>query len=110
MHTFVWIHTVIRLEYVTGTKLLFFVETVYHSLPLLPAPTQILELVTLPGIVSCVLSLLCGGLNLLRGVHAIESILQVAYSLLKQDSQFTLSWFSTDSPEELYWIWQIWVK
>lgn len=42
-----------------------------------PAPTQMLEPVTLPGIVSCVLSVLCGGLNLLRGVHAIESILQV---------------------------------
>ncbi|XP_070771170.1 vesicle-trafficking protein SEC22a [Enoplosus armatus] len=42
----------------------------------LPAPTQMLEPVTLSGIVSCVLSVLCGGLNLLRGVHAIESILQ----------------------------------
>lgn len=41
------------------------------------APTQMLEPVTLPGIVSCVLSVLCGGLNLLRGVHAIESVLQV---------------------------------
>ncbi|XP_014882147.1 vesicle-trafficking protein SEC22a-like [Poecilia latipinna] len=41
------------------------------------APTQMLEPATLPGIVSCVLSVLCGGLNLLRGVHAIESILQV---------------------------------
>ncbi|CAL8267540.1 unnamed protein product [Lota lota] len=40
------------------------------------APTQMLEPVTLPGIVSCMLSVLCGGLNLLRGVHAIESILQ----------------------------------
>ncbi|KAM6986307.1 vesicle-trafficking protein SEC22a isoform 1-T2 [Aplochiton taeniatus] len=40
------------------------------------APTQTLEAVTLPGIVSCVLSVLCGGLNLLRGVHAIESVLQ----------------------------------
>ncbi|XP_056436245.1 vesicle-trafficking protein SEC22a [Gadus chalcogrammus] len=40
------------------------------------APTQMLDPVTLPGIVSCVLSVLCGGLNLLRGVHAIESILQ----------------------------------
>ncbi|KAG7240330.1 hypothetical protein INR49_026901 [Caranx melampygus] len=40
------------------------------------SPTQMLEPVTLPGIVSCVLSVLCGGLNLLRGVHAIESILQ----------------------------------
>ncbi|KAG7463892.1 hypothetical protein MATL_G00181490 [Megalops atlanticus] len=40
------------------------------------APNQMLEPVTLAGIVSCVLSLLCGGLNLLRGVHAIESILQ----------------------------------
>lgn len=40
------------------------------------APTQMLQPVTLPGIVSCVLSILCGGLNLLRGVHAIESILE----------------------------------
>ncbi|KAJ8255432.1 hypothetical protein GJAV_G00204810 [Gymnothorax javanicus] len=40
------------------------------------APNQVLEPVTLPGIVSCVLSLLCTGLNLLRGVHAIESIIQ----------------------------------
>lgn len=40
------------------------------------APTLTLEAVTLPGIVSCVLSVLCGGLNLLRGVHAIESVLQ----------------------------------
>lgn len=40
------------------------------------APTQVLEPVSLPGIVSCVLSVLCGGLNLLRGVHAIESVLQ----------------------------------
>lgn len=36
-----------------------------------------LEPVTLAGVVSCVLSLLCGGLNLLRGVHAMESVLQV---------------------------------
>uniref|UniRef100_W5M3H4 SEC22 homolog A, vesicle trafficking protein n=1 Tax=Lepisosteus oculatus TaxID=7918 RepID=W5M3H4_LEPOC len=40
------------------------------------APNQMLEPVTLAGIVSCLLSLLCGGLNLIRGVHAIESILQ----------------------------------
>ncbi|XP_023682723.1 vesicle-trafficking protein SEC22a [Paramormyrops kingsleyae] len=40
------------------------------------APNQMLEPVTLAGVVSCVLSLLCGGLNLLRGVHAIESVLQ----------------------------------
>ncbi|MGH0152641.1 UNVERIFIED_CONTAM: hypothetical protein FKN15_047212 [Acipenser sinensis] len=40
------------------------------------APNQMLEPVTLAGIVSCVLSLLCGSLNLIRGVHAIESILQ----------------------------------
>ncbi|XP_053732116.1 vesicle-trafficking protein SEC22a [Synchiropus splendidus] len=40
------------------------------------APTQLLEPVTLPGIISCVLSVLCGGVNLLRGVHAIESVLQ----------------------------------
>lgn len=40
------------------------------------APTLQLEPVSLPGVVSCVLTVLCGGLNLLRGVHAIESILQ----------------------------------
>ncbi|XP_072300184.1 vesicle-trafficking protein SEC22a [Eucyclogobius newberryi] len=40
------------------------------------APTQMLEPASLSGIVSCVLTVLCGGLNLLRGVHAIESILQ----------------------------------
>lgn len=38
-----------------------------------------LEPPTLPGIVSCMLCVLCGGLNLLRGVHAIESILQVRH-------------------------------
>ncbi|XP_062463070.1 vesicle-trafficking protein SEC22a isoform X2 [Pezoporus occidentalis] len=37
---------------------------------------QRLEPVTLPGIVSFVLSLLCGALNLIRGFHAIESLLQ----------------------------------
>ncbi|KAK1165898.1 vesicle-trafficking protein SEC22a [Acipenser oxyrinchus oxyrinchus] len=41
------------------------------------APNQMLEPVTLAGIVSCVLSLLCGSLNLIQGVHAIESILQM---------------------------------
>ncbi|KAK6309952.1 hypothetical protein J4Q44_G00198330 [Coregonus suidteri] len=40
------------------------------------APSQQLEPVCLPGVVSCVLSILCGGLNLLRGVHAIESVMQ----------------------------------
>ncbi|XP_010878029.1 vesicle-trafficking protein SEC22a [Esox lucius] len=40
------------------------------------APSQRLEPVTLSGIVSCMLSILCGGLNLLRGVHAIESVMQ----------------------------------
>lgn len=38
---------------------------------------QMLEANTLSGIVACVLSVLCGALNLLRGVHAIESVLQV---------------------------------
>lgn len=38
-----------------------------------------LEPVNLPGIVACVLSILCGALNLLRGVHAIESIMQVNF-------------------------------
>ncbi len=41
------------------------------------ASNQMLEAVTLSGIVACVLSVLCGALNLLRGVHAIESVLQV---------------------------------
>ncbi|XP_056119145.1 vesicle-trafficking protein SEC22a isoform X2 [Rhinichthys klamathensis goyatoka] len=40
------------------------------------APNQMLEAVTLSGIVACILSVLCGALNLLRGVHAIESVLQ----------------------------------
>ncbi|KTG03919.1 hypothetical protein cypCar_00001990 [Cyprinus carpio] len=40
------------------------------------APNQMLEAITLSGIVACVLSVLCGALNLLRGVHAIESVLQ----------------------------------
>lgn len=55
------------------TKLFF----VLLFFPPLSAPTQLLEPPTLPGIVSCMLCVLCGGLNLLRGVHAIESILQV---------------------------------
>ncbi|XP_072469880.1 vesicle-trafficking protein SEC22a isoform X2 [Notamacropus eugenii] len=37
---------------------------------------QRLEPVTLPGIVAFILSLLCGALNLIRGFHAIESLLQ----------------------------------
>ena len=57
--------------------MVFCADRVVLPLSLFPAPTQMLEPVTLPGIVSCVLSVLCGGLNLLRGVHAIESILQV---------------------------------
>lgn len=52
---------------------------VFLSSFLLSAPTQMLEPPTLPGIVSCMLCVLCGGLNLLRGVHAIESILQVRH-------------------------------
>ncbi|KAJ8012354.1 hypothetical protein DPEC_G00041830 [Dallia pectoralis] len=40
------------------------------------AHSQQLEPVSLSGIVSCILSVLCGGLNLLRGVHAIESVMQ----------------------------------
>ncbi|MEE6515101.1 hypothetical protein FKM82_023604 [Ascaphus truei] len=39
-------------------------------------PHQRLEPLTLTGIVSFLLSLLCAGLNLIRGVHAIESLLQ----------------------------------
>lgn len=46
------------------------------------APHQRLEPVTLPGIVSFVLSLLCGALNLIRGFHAIESLLQVLYMFM----------------------------
>ncbi|NWR69221.1 SC22A protein, partial [Centropus unirufus] len=40
------------------------------------APLQDLEPATLPGFVSFMLSLLCGVLNLIRGFHAIESLLQ----------------------------------
>ncbi|XP_075789239.1 vesicle-trafficking protein SEC22a isoform X3 [Pelodiscus sinensis] len=40
------------------------------------APHQRLEAITMPGIVSFILSLLCGALNLIRGFHAIESLLQ----------------------------------
>ncbi|XP_072841316.1 vesicle-trafficking protein SEC22a isoform X2 [Pogona vitticeps] len=39
-------------------------------------PHQRLGPVTLSGIVSFVLSLLCGALNLIRGFHAVESLLQ----------------------------------
>ncbi|XP_068458171.1 vesicle-trafficking protein SEC22a [Clinocottus analis] len=47
-----------------------------HTASKYKAPSQVLQPVSLAGVVSCVLCLLCGGLNLLRGVHAIESILQ----------------------------------
>ncbi|XP_063285262.1 vesicle-trafficking protein SEC22a [Pelobates fuscus] len=40
------------------------------------APHQRLEPLTLAGIISVLLSLLCAGLNLIRGFHAIESLLQ----------------------------------
>ncbi|XP_038600414.1 vesicle-trafficking protein SEC22a [Tachyglossus aculeatus] len=40
------------------------------------AQQQRLEPATLPGTVALVLSLLCGALNLIRGVHTIESLLQ----------------------------------
>ncbi|XP_075037248.1 vesicle-trafficking protein SEC22a [Mixophyes fleayi] len=40
------------------------------------APHQRLEPLTLAGIISCLLSLLCAGLNLIRGFHAVESLLQ----------------------------------
>ncbi|KAL0963993.1 hypothetical protein UPYG_G00316200 [Umbra pygmaea] len=40
------------------------------------SPSRHLEPVTLPGMVACMLSLLCGVLNLLRGVHAVESIME----------------------------------
>ncbi|KAG8537606.1 hypothetical protein GDO81_024223 [Engystomops pustulosus] len=40
------------------------------------APHQRLEPLTLPGIISCLLSLLCAGLNLIRGFHSMESLLQ----------------------------------
>ncbi|XP_029567368.1 vesicle-trafficking protein SEC22a isoform X2 [Salmo trutta] len=39
-------------------------------------PSQLLEPVSLPGIMSCVLSIFCGGLNLLQGFHAIEGFMQ----------------------------------
>ncbi|PIO16078.1 hypothetical protein AB205_0049500, partial [Aquarana catesbeiana] len=46
------------------------------------APHQRLEPVTLTGVISCLLSLLCAGLNLIRGFHALESLLQVQYICL----------------------------
>ncbi|XP_014029100.1 vesicle-trafficking protein SEC22a isoform X1 [Salmo salar] len=39
-------------------------------------PSQLLEPVSLRGIMSCVLSIFCGGLNLLQGFHAIEGFMQ----------------------------------
>ncbi|XP_049905447.1 vesicle-trafficking protein SEC22a isoform X2 [Epinephelus moara] len=78
------------------------------------APTQMLEPVTLSGIVSCVLSILCGGLNLLRGVHAIESILQCylfAYFSVWRNSKsflaFALICLSNMYLYELRNMWQI---
>ncbi|KAM4862311.1 vesicle-trafficking protein SEC22a isoform X2 [Urocitellus parryii] len=43
---------------------------------------QRLEPATLSGIVAFILSLLCGALNLIRGFHAIESLLQSHHCLL----------------------------
>ncbi|XP_073503625.1 vesicle-trafficking protein SEC22a [Phyllobates terribilis] len=40
------------------------------------APHQRLEPLTLSGVISCLLSLLCAGLNLIRGFHSVESLLQ----------------------------------
>ncbi|XP_024262906.1 vesicle-trafficking protein SEC22a isoform X2 [Oncorhynchus tshawytscha] len=39
-------------------------------------PSQQFEPVSLPGTISCVLSIFCGGLNLLQGFHAIEGFMQ----------------------------------
>lgn len=44
---------------------------------------QRLEPATLSGIVAFILSLLCGALNLIRGFHAIESLLQVTVLFLQ---------------------------
>uniref|UniRef100_A0A6B2F8E6 Longin domain-containing protein n=1 Tax=Bothriechis nubestris TaxID=1766655 RepID=A0A6B2F8E6_9SAUR len=54
-----------------------------------PAPHQRLEPVTLPGIVSFLLSLLCAALNLIRGFHAIESLLQNE----EDDFSFVIAFF-----------------
>nr|XP_046217040.1 vesicle-trafficking protein SEC22a-like [Oncorhynchus gorbuscha] len=40
------------------------------------SPSQQFEPVSIPGIISCVLSIFCGGLNLLQGFHAIEGFMQ----------------------------------
>ncbi|XP_062907402.1 vesicle-trafficking protein SEC22a isoform X2 [Mobula hypostoma] len=40
------------------------------------APNQRLEPVKLPGVISCLLSLLCAALNLIRGFHAVENLFQ----------------------------------
>ncbi|XP_038646015.1 vesicle-trafficking protein SEC22a isoform X4 [Scyliorhinus canicula] len=47
------------------------------SCKVLSAPNQRLEPVTLPGIVSCLLCVLCAALNLIRGFHAMENIFQI---------------------------------
>ncbi|XP_018093009.1 SEC22 homolog A, vesicle trafficking protein S homeolog isoform X2 [Xenopus laevis] len=48
----------------------------YRKHPEYKAPHQRLEPLTLTGIISLLLTLLCAGLNLIRGFHAIESLLQ----------------------------------
>ncbi|XP_069080764.1 vesicle-trafficking protein SEC22a isoform X1 [Pleurodeles waltl] len=48
------------------------------------APHQRLEPVTLAGIISVLLSLLCGALNLIRSFHAIESLVQI-----EEDNDFS---------------------
>lgn len=80
------------------------------DVPFLAAPSQMLEPVSLPGIVSCVLSMLCGGLNLLRGVHAIESVLQVleiAACLSFRSTAVMEDWIFSDLIDALFSTWLV---
>ncbi|KAJ6665484.1 hypothetical protein lerEdw1_003325 [Lerista edwardsae] len=70
----------------TAVRPYCFIEFVCSSL-CLTAPHQRLQPVTLSGIVSFVLSLLCGALNLIRGFHSVESLLQIYAFILQNDGE-----------------------
>ncbi|XP_012495061.1 PREDICTED: vesicle-trafficking protein SEC22a [Propithecus coquereli] len=60
------------IEFVQLCKMLVLISNYFFYFP----AHQRLEPATLSGIVAFILSLLCGALNLIRGFHAIESLLQ----------------------------------
>ncbi|XP_014029104.1 vesicle-trafficking protein SEC22a isoform X2 [Salmo salar] len=77
-------------------------------------PSQLLEPVSLRGIMSCVLSIFCGGLNLLQGFHAIEGFMQFylfGYFSVRRNSKsflaFALICLSNICLFELRNVWQI---